>query len=171
MFKKDLASSEDSPFRFLKQKQVKVSKKNVLTSSKISVKKLGKSLCRLDEIEPPDKESLNSGRPAGSMKALNILKFPTTRYNLGWRTPQLKRKAISQERLHERRRSSEWTKLRLTLEFIHKSREHINEELDEAENIRPYKSLTFLGQFYDINLDNPILDSSDDDEDFVGKNS
>ena len=132
---------------------------------------MGKSLCKSDEIEPPDKESLNSGRPAGSMKALNILKFPTTQYNWGWRTPQLKRKAISQERLHERRRSSEWTKLRHTLEFIHKSREHINEELDEAENIRPYQSLTFLGQLYDINLDNSILDSSSEDEEFTRKNS
>ena len=52
----------------------------------------------------------------------------------------------------EKGRSSEWTKIRHSLEFIRKSKEIINSKKisDEAQNVgtRKYGSLTFLGQVY-----------------------
>ena len=162
-----LRKEESVPSRFQKQKQSKVSRKTSQSSCKIPWKKLGKSLCRAEEIENPANENVSTIRPTKSINALNILSPAITKKDFKWYTPQLKRKAISKEKSNGSRRTSQWTKLRLTLEFIRKSREQVNEEEDKnLTDIEPYKSLSFLGHLYNVGLEKMESDTSDEtDED------
>ena len=82
-----------------------------------------------------------------------------------WSTPQLNTKKTLEEKKYDmnRRRSSEWTKLRNTLEFIQKSRECLNFSMEEMECCRDLRfcKLIFLGQIYDVDI---IDDQSSDEE-------
>ena len=107
-------------------------------------------------------ETTLSSFPSKSLTSLlnspaQTKKSPKSNWN--WSTPQLNRKAFFESNIYERRKSSEWTKLRNTLEFIKKSRETLNlpdEEIDENSEkgiqSRNNTSLTFLGQLYDLEI-------------------
>ena len=151
MFKGENTSStfrEDFRIKFLKRKQMKISKKTTKSCSQYPNEKpishvFCKSLTNLLEPSP----TAESSRKSNSSKP-----------NWTWSTPQLHRKAFSEEKVYERRKSSEWTKIKNTLEFIHKSREtcstlHIAETTEKESVIRPFMSLSFLGQLYDVEIE------------------
>ena len=72
-----------------------------------------------------------------------------------WSSPQLGRKNADTlaRQLVGRRKSSEWTKIRHSLDFIRRSKEIVkhkktNDDHQEDEKSKKSKSLTFLGQVY-----------------------
>ena len=155
MFKGENTSStfrDDFCIKFLKRKQMKISKKATKSCSQYPNEKpishvFCKSLTNLLEPSP----TAESGRKSNSSKP-----------NWTWSTPQLHRKAFSEEKVYERRKSSEWTKLKNTLEFIQKSREtcstpHIAETTEQEPMIRHLMSLSFLGQLYDVKIEKDVL--------------
>ena len=137
----------------MKSKQAKISMKT--GCSKYTVEKsmnnfACKSLSNLIEPAEPTRK-MNSSKPSWT-----------------WSTPQLCRKTYSKERIYERRKSSEWTKIRNTLEFIQRSREtasvsHIDEDFEKDQLIRHFTSLTFLGQLYDVEIESDQQNQTDDD--------
>merc|ERR1712002_889623 len=122
---------EDFRIKFMKKKQEKISQKS-------------------------GKTHINSLKSNFPCKSLTNLTEPSKKIPLWtWSTPQLHRKTNSKDRLHDRRKSSEWTKLRNSLEFISRSREalSVSKSVDDSEKeptIKNYSSLTFLGQLYDV---------------------
>ena len=149
MFKGENISStirEDFQIKFLKRKQVKISKKTTKSCSKYpNEKPLSSMSCKslTNLLEP-------------SVTAESNSKINGSKWN--WSTPQLNRKAYSEEKMYDRRKSSEWTKLRNTLEFIQKSREnmnssHIDERSEKEPHVQHYTSLTFLGQLYNVEIE------------------
>ena len=72
-----------------------------------------------------------------------------------WSSPQLWRKNrdTQDKKQRERRTSSQWTKIRHSLDFIRKSNEiqkykKIHDDSQEDEKRKKSNSLTFLGQLY-----------------------
>ena len=131
---------------FFKRKQTKISKKATMSCSAYPSEKAiacfpSKSLTSLLEAQGQQKS-----------RQENVFK---SRWN--WSTSQLDKQSSLEDKTYERIKSSNWTNLKIMMEFIQKSRETLQsqdteESIEEDFCSQNYTSLTFLGQLYDVEI-------------------
>ena len=129
---------EDFRIRFMKKKQAKKSQKSGKNQEKTLRNNF--SFISLTNLSESKTNQLDCGKKMTQ---------------LTWSSPQLNRR----DKLAKRWKSSEWSKLRNSLEFISRSREVLcvsNSKVVEDTQFTdcPYSSLTFLGQLYDVPIEN-----------------
>ena len=129
---------EDFRIRFMKKKQAKTSQKSGKNQEKTLRNNF--SCISLTNLSESKTNQLDCGKKM-------------TQWS--WSTPQLNKR----DKLAERRKSSEWSKLRNSLEFISRSREALcvssSKVLEDTQYTDcPHSSLTFLGQLYDVPIEN-----------------
>ena len=146
---------------FFKRKQTKISKKPTMSCSAYPCEKT---------VDSFPSKSLTSLLEAPGQKSSQKNSFKS-RWNRS--TSQLDKKSSLEDKTYERIKSSNWTNLKIMMEFIQKSRETLQsqdteESIEEDFCSQTFTSLTFLGQLYDVEIssDEEVAGMSEADDVF-----